>query len=280
MVGARNRRLSLTAVAVGVLLIVGAVLVVRFDVAGYLRQQTIGHTEMSFSTGTVTGSYRIYAEGVDYSEPVSLVVRLHGDGAYEYDVPRYWLNEMAVVAEEHNAILVAPRSPDYVTDTWWENSYDTLPWLRELMFSEVLPAVGLDTDDVLWMGYSGGAELLTRSLIPHTPELATGASIMVGGGGMPYDADDTIMSDSAEIVGPLFWVTGQLDNGTKPDQPWDAYSAVQTGVDYFSRFDFDIEARFPAGVDHYGVDQPALLDEVLQGFSNGAGEIVEPVELP
>lgn len=279
MTGSRFRRAPFV-VAVVLVLVIGAVLAVVLDVSGFVRRQTIEHTEKTFAAAGTTGSYRIYADGIDYSEPVTLVVRLHGDGAYEYDVPGYRLNELAVAAERNNAILVAPRTPDGWTETWWENSFDTLPWLQELMVKEVLPDVGLDSDDVLWMGFSGGAELLTRSLIPHTPQLATGAAVMVGGGGMPYNADDEVMADAAALVGPLYWVTGQLDNGTKPDQPWDAYSAVQVGVEYYGRFDFDIDADFPPDVDHFGVNQPELLDEVLQDFGRDAGRIVEPVELP
>lgn len=132
------------------------------------------------------GNVRVYTEGVDFSRPVGVVVRLHGDGAYEYHHPEYRLDGLAEIAAQHNRILVAPLTPDTGTTTWWRESEANADWLAGLMEQQVLPTYGVDRSDIWWMGYSGGAELLARELIVTEPQLVTGGAVMLGGGGRPW----------------------------------------------------------------------------------------------
>ena len=68
--------------------------------------------DVAFEHDGTTSSYHVFADGIDWSEPVGVVFRLHGDGAYEYHHPEHKVSCLAEVARSHNAVLVAPRTPD------------------------------------------------------------------------------------------------------------------------------------------------------------------------
>ena len=134
----------------------------------------------------IRSRYHVFARGVDFSKPVGVVMRLHGDGAYEYDHPEGLLNCMASVAASHNMILVAPRTPDHEgTRTWWENIGESSEWLSGLISRLREDYDNVDTHNMWWMGYSGGAELISYGLLAQEPENITAGAIMIGGGG-PY----------------------------------------------------------------------------------------------
>lgn len=237
--------------------------------------------EFTYSNGGAQGHYRVFSEGVDFSQPVSVVLRLHGDGAYEYGNPSYLLDDVAAVASRHNAVVIAPRTPDPASATWWKNSELSGSWLAGFVDDVVVGEYGFDSSDIYWMGYSGGAELLTRHFILTYPEKVTGGALLLGGGGRPWGFSDSDVASAARLVGPLTWKTGTADNGTRPNQSWDAYSAVQEGVDYYQGNGFNVGAEFPAGVDHFGLEQAATLDAALTGWHGApmvAGERIAAAE--
>lgn len=234
--------------------------------------------EFTYSTDGTQGRYRVFSEGVDFSQPVSVVLRLHGDGAYEYDNPSYALDDYAEVANSHNAVLIAPRTPDPASTTWWTNSQLTGNWLAGFVDDVVVGEYGFDYSDVYWMGYSGGAELLTRHFILTHPEQVSGGALLLGGGGRPWGFSNSDIASAAGTVGPLTWKTGTADNGTRPNQSWDAYSAVQQGVEFYEGRGFNTRAEFPAGVDHFGLEQAATLDVALTGWTGAPARGPVPVE--
>ncbi len=211
-----------------------------------------------------SGAVRVYTEGVDFSRPVGVVVRLHGDGAYEYHHPEYRLDGLAAVAAEDNKILVAPLTPDSATTTWWRDSEANADWLADLLEQRILPEYGVDRSDVWWMGYSGGAEILARELIATEPQLVTGGAIMLGGGGRPWGVDSAAVTAAADQVGPLTWVTGTADDGRDPRSPVNAYEAAREGAAWYRDHGFGpIVESYPPGVDHFGLDDVSVLRTAL-----------------
>ncbi|AGF71330.1 hypothetical protein [Corynebacterium halotolerans] len=142
------------------------------------------------------GTYHLFTRDVDFSRPVGVVVRLHGDGAYEYYYPGRSMNCQAAVAASHNMVLVAPHSPsvsEYGEPIWWYEIPKNVEWVSDLLYTDILPMENVDPDNIWWVGYSGGAEFITYGLIPLAPELVTGGAVMLGGGGAPdqtYEARD------------------------------------------------------------------------------------------
>lgn len=72
----------------------------------------------------IQSSYHVFQHGIDTSQPVGLLVHLHGDGGDEYDVPEGFATCAAAVAAQHNLITVIPRTPDTKSGTWWKQTND------------------------------------------------------------------------------------------------------------------------------------------------------------
>ncbi|WIM67501.1 hypothetical protein QP027_10420 [Corynebacterium breve] len=218
----------------------------------------------TFSAHGLSSPYRLYAEDVDFNKPVRLIVRLHGDGAYEYDDPSYRLDDYAAIAKKHNAVLVAPRTPDYAGHpTWWENSSVNASWLESLVTDELLPEFGLAVEDVVWSGYSGGAEILGATIIPSYPELAQNQVVMKGGGNAPAETSLRDEANEPDTVGTLYFVTGANDDGSQFNQRFNALEAAQSGAEFYRQRGYDVIEEYPNGVDHYSLDQAAILDRAL-----------------
>lgn len=220
----------------------------------------------------LAGSYHLFTRGVDFSRPVGLLVRLHGDGAYEYHRPQGLLNCLAQVAASHNMIMLVPHTPDTATRTWWAEITPNLHWLNDLA-RKVLVDHGVAGGNVWWMGYSGGAEMLSYGLIPRMPAWVTGGAIMVGGGGAPRELEMKVpLERRAEMK--LHWVSGLDDDGSDPREPFDAVGAAREGAQWYRSHGFTrVITSFPPGHDHFSLPQAEILGDVLaaEGHRMGVG---------
>ncbi|MGJ9372597.1 hypothetical protein [Nesterenkonia sp. CF4.4] len=221
--------------------------------------------DREFTSGATTSQYHLFTRGVDFDQPVGVVVRLHGDGTNEYENPDGLLNCLAAVAASHNMVLVAPLTPDVEGEiTWWEDISTNLPWLIDLLDQRVLEPYAPDPDNVWWMGYSGGAEMITYGVIPRNPQYVTGGALMIGGGGAPEALVEEPTSEQRESL-DLLWVTGTLDDGTDPWAPFDAVTATREGSSWYRQQGFEgVRADYPEGEDHFSLRQARILDETLR----------------
>lgn len=219
-----------------------------------------------FTSAGTTGSYHLFTRGVDFDEPVGVVVRLHGDGAFEYGDPDGLVNCLAEVAASHNMVLLAPLTPDERGDqTWWRDISQNLPWLQDLLQERVMESYTIDAERVWWMGYSGGAELITYGVLPRAPQDVTGGAVMIGGGGAPSAFRDEPTAEQRESL-DLIWVTGALDVGTDPEASFDAVSASRQGSAWYRDQGFErVSSYYPDGHDHFSMPQVRILDEALEG---------------
>lgn len=217
-----------------------------------------------FTSGEVTSGYHLFTRDVNFDEPVGVVVRLHGDGGNEYGDPDGLLNCLAAVAASHNMVLLAPLTPDVQGEmTWWEDISTNLPWLNDLLRQRVLEPYGLDSEHVWWMGYSGGAEMISYGVLPRNPETVTGGAVMIGGGGAPQELVEEPTSSQRQSL-DLIWVTGTLDDGTGTYAPFDALTATQEGSAWYREQGFEqVRAEYPEGEDHFSLPQARILDEAL-----------------
>lgn len=131
-------------------------------------------TAVSYSNGTKTSTYHIYAADLDWGKRVGLLV--YGDGSGEFGLANptntYLLagtNGLVNVAKEHNMVLVTPRAPgNGCTDgdgvCWYLGSNDgttraqKTKWLDDLIKTQVLPLYNVDKTRVCLAGFSSGAE--------------------------------------------------------------------------------------------------------------------------
>ncbi|WIM68000.1 hypothetical protein QP027_00955 [Corynebacterium breve] len=221
-----------------------------------------------FSTQDTTGEYHLFARDIDYSQPVGLLVRLHGDGAWEFDNPSDLPNCLADVAASHNMILLAPKSPDPNPSgeslTWWKAIPHNRDWVTALVEETLAQHKAIDPKKIVWMGYSGGAEFITYGMLTHKSDLVTGGSMMLGGGGAPKKRLLRDLPDPARTTIPHHWYVGELDTGEDPAYPFDAVTAARRGEEFYRDNGFkETKLIELPDQDHVKMPHATILDDFL-----------------
>lgn len=210
------------------------------------------------------GRFHLFTEGIDWERPVGLLVRLHGDGAEEYTVPEGLLTCLAAEAASHNLVLLTPLTPDGSNErTWWMELDQNRAWLTSLVRTQV-EQLGVDPQRIWWMGYSGGAEMLSYGILPEDPELVTGGAVLLGGGGDPGWTTTTAPASVREGA-CLQWIVGEEDDGSRPGQEFDALAASRDGASRYRRLGFaQVGLEVVPGEDHLSLPQSGWMDRLLQ----------------
>lgn len=231
----------------------------------YSAAGELGEMAQTYNHNGLTGQYHVIDGGVNTDEPVGLVMHLHGDGAREYHDPSGRTTCLAAVAASHNALLVVPRTPDRAQEpTWWENLNGNRDWLTSLVNDRILQDYPVDRERITWMGYSGGAEMLSYGILAGPRDLVTEGAALVGGGGAP-EALDTAATESQMENMPLWWITGEEDDGSTQSAPFDAVSAAVAGADFYDDEGFErVDLELLAGHDHYDMPDARILDDLLK----------------
>ena len=228
--------------------------------------------DASHRGGGDRGRYHLFTQGIDWERPVGLLVRLHGDGAEEFTVPEGLLSCLAAEAASHNMVLLAPLTPDRSRGrTWWSDLDANLDWLESLVDSQT-EELGIDPERVWWMGYSGGAEMISYGVLAQEPRLVTGGALLVAGGGAPRRTPTTAPASLRQGT-CLQWVVGAEDDGSDPIEDFDALSAARAGSASYAEAGYEkVGLRVVPGEDHLSLPQSGLLDQVLgQGCPLGGG---------
>lgn len=229
-----------------------------------------GSLNQPFSSDGVISSYHLFDRGIDYSKPVRIVVRLHGDGAQEFDDPAGLTACLAAVANQHNAILVVPRSPDFATATWWEDIPTNRRWLGELLAQRIFPRFGLRATDTVWVGYSGGSEMLTAGILPHNPEWVGLGALMISGGSAPESVEKPASGEQLATL-PLAWIVGANDHGE--DNDFDAVAAARSGAQFYRDQGFErVTDSYLEELDHYDMPQADILEQFLGELPAGPSQ--------
>lgn len=238
----------------------------------YSETGELGEMNQTFTAHGLTGRYHVIDAGVDPAKPVGLVIHLHGDGAREYHDPSGRSTCLAAVAASHNALLVVPRTPDTTGEpTWWENLDGQRDWLESLVNDRLLPGLPVDRNRITWMGYSGGAEMLSYGILTGPRELVTAGAVMVGGGGAP-ETLDTSATRNQRATMQLWWVTGQQDTGRNSASSFNAVRAARTGAQFYQDEGFGgVRLDLLPGHDHFDMPDARILDDLLT--SNGVPRI-------
>ncbi len=208
------------------------------------------------SSAGVPGKYHVFAADVDDTRSVGLLVQFHGDGAYEFDNPTSSYSYggsagLRAVAVQHNMIMLAARTPDTVgSPTWWEAGSANADYARDLIQSVVLNRYDIDPQRIWLVGYSGGAQFITRYFLPKYSSMITdGGSVVFGGGGTPAV---TVQPFASSLVSGfrMYWYTGAADDGTCVGHEYNALSDAQRGSAYYTTRGFSTGLETPAGVCH------------------------------
>ncbi|MDO4918416.1 hypothetical protein [Kocuria sp.] len=224
----------------------------------------LGRLDQSFTDRGVTSQYHVVDGGVDTSKPVGLVVDLHGDGGAEFTEPGGRTTCLAAVAASHNALLVVPLTPDCHGDcTWWRDMAPNLRWLRALTEKELLRNLPVQKDRITWMGYSGGAEMLSYGVLSDARDLVTGGAVMVGGGGAPSSLGTAPTAEQKRQL-RMWWFTGAQDDGAGEDSDFDAVTAATDGQHFYEARGFTrTRLELLPGHTHFDMPDASILDELL-----------------
>ena len=218
----------------------------------------------------IQSSYHVFQHGIDTSQPVGLLVHLHGDGGDEYDVPEGFATCAAAVAAQHNLITVIPRTPDTKSGTWWKNTKANQRWVNDLS-AQLVQDFQVDDSRLWWSGYSGGAEFISYSLLHKSPELVTGGAIMMAGGGGPTWENKSFNHEYLTTT-PLYWVVGELDDGSTSQDGLDALRAAHQGATWYRNEGFDdVNLTVIPDHDHYSLP---TIDVLQDFFIPGSGLVI------
>ena len=251
------------ATVLGVVVAVAAVAVVgtlpaaaapRPDSPGGSSKDVTSQTFRSPNTGQA-GKYHLWASGLDTSRPIGLMLQFHGDGAFEFDNPNssYSLGGAKGLREQarrHNMILVALRSPDGGNPVWWRGGAAKADYVKDLVERVVYARHDVAKDRSWLVGYSGGAEFITRYLLPkHSSLFDGGGAVLFGGGGKPVVRAASF--DSAFTAGfAMHWYTGARDDGTCAESDYDALGDANEGARFYRGKGFPATLEKPAGLCH------------------------------
>lgn len=213
----------------------------------------------SHSGGSGTSEYDVFAEGISTTQPVGLLLHFHGDGASGYGV-----KEIAAAAKQKNLITVAMDSPG--GSTWWQSGSSNAEWVKSLLENVIYKQYNIDRSKVVLVGYSGGAQFITKYLIPGQPSLfCGGAAIMFGGGGSPGGGEDGGNSTLSSTM-KMHWYTGQDDNGSGSGASSDGYDALSDsdrGAQYYKSQGYTTTVEHPSGVNHNNIDFGEVVSQQL-----------------
>lgn len=172
-----------------------------------------------------------------------LLVYLDGTDQYAVDHPDGDIlggpDGLEALAAARGLAVLTPRAPD---GRQWHTDLDRSgSWVADLM-----PAVAayLGVSEIWLVGYSSGAQLITKRLLPAHPDLCTGGAFIIGGGGAPSGQLDSNPSC------PVWWITGDADRGQDATDPYDALTDARAGARAYASTGATAIISTPPGVDH------------------------------
>ena len=213
-------------------------------------------------------AYHLYAQDIDWEQPVGVVYYFAGDyfrkSESVFHHPRSaTLRTLAAEAAARNMLLVVPLSPaerGHEGYTLWEDGDDNVVWFRG--FHEHITAQYDFAAEKIWfMGYSGGAEFIAQEILADFQEsYGLGGALMIGGGGPPDD--EVSVPRGVRDMLRLAWVVGDADVAGSTNPPdWSAFDAARSGEKFYRQRGFErTTLQIDEGTDHLDYD----LDEVLK----------------
>ena len=233
--------------------------------------------DVPFTSGGLTSTYHLFAQGIDTSKEVGFLLYLDGSGAYGFknendpylldaDASNASQSGLRDVARDNNMVLLtatAPPPADADGDNCWYNT-STSPdaaakarWLKALV-DQVYAQYPIEKDRVAMGGYSSGAQGIMRWFAPmFGPAVQTdGVNVGISYGGTPHATAGTPTFTAAYKSAVHFhWNTGTGDQyayGTAAHQSVGGYN-------WYKANGFQTSATWPAGLGHNRSDFAALM---------------------
>lgn len=210
----------------------------------------------SFSSAGMTSRYHVYAEGLDRSKPIGIMMYADGSGAHGFKNPgqSYLLggpNGLIAVAKKHNLVLVVPEAPapgcDRQDNCWYDRDLavaaNKATWSSNLM-TQIKGQYPIDLSRVVVGGYSSGAQWTTQTFLPaHGANQSVDLAVAIAYGGAPRSRMNAPAAWKNDVV--MVWDTGTADPayGT-------AFFEARGGYNHYTSAGFNTHGVWPAGVTH------------------------------
>lgn len=231
----------------------------------------IDRTNLSFTSNGITSKYHLYADGLDWTRPVGLIVYTDGSGEYGLKNPAsdYLLSGadgLVAVAKRQNMVLLTPFAPgagcsDGDGTCWYLSSSGYSPaqkakWSADLMKS-VLNEYALDRNRVAFGGYSSGAQWTTEYFGPaHASFLVNdGVAIAISYGGRPISTPNFTTSFKQSV--PFVWDVGSNDSAYTTTSRY----GVRAGHQWYTDQGFETHLNVIQGLGHSRWGQFGLVVE-------------------
>ncbi len=224
---------------------------------------------LTYSNGTVSSQYHVYADHLDGAKPHGIMIHLHGDGGWEYKDQKWsFIPDYLKVAEEHDLMLVVPHTPDRSSYTWWRRD-SSGKWAADLL-KNLGKKYNLDLNQVYWTGYSGGADAIAEQMMnSHSAGWTGGAAVIVAGGpayGLRQPARP--ISESLKRNFQMHWVVGANDTPAAGGSSgsYDAVRAAKNGYAFYTSQGLQTSLTVMPGLNHFTITPhgPATLDRILE----------------
>ena len=168
------------------------------------------------------------------------------------------------------------KTPDSTTGNWSKNGEDNAQYLRALI-EDIQSKYNIDKGNIWFIGYEGGADLITNHLLPqHNDLFSGGGALMIGGGNVNQPLTfSKIPSQSLKEHFQMKWLTGSEDA--------DGLVAAQQGQARYSEAGFHTQRENIPGIGHdesgrgeYGA---GVLDELYTGKNlNGMTTSIDDID--
>ena len=215
-------------------------------------------TRPSFTAAGYTSTYLLYADGLNHSKPIGLMVYADGSGEYGLKHPSstYLLagvNGLVNVAKKHNMILLTPLSPNKACadgdgSCWYMgDSVGYTKW-AEALVTKIEADYHINKSRVAFGGYSSGAQLATEWWVPSGAAQRTmdkGVIVAISYGGSPKMTQVTYTPAFKANVS-MNWNVGSKDPAYQHDGKYD----VQSGYDYYTSHGFKTSLDVKPGIGH------------------------------
>lgn len=182
-----------------------------------------------------------------------IVVYLDGDGMSGHDAaasgrgeqgPLDGTDGIVEAAVRRGFVVLSIRTPSS-DGTFWRDMDRNADYVDELT-RHVSEQLG--TNQVALVGYSGGANLITRGLLVRHAGLCTVTAVVAGGGGA-----QSVPPAPSRGTCPVLWATGTNDVAAAANDGYDAISDARAGAAAYSARGWPAMIWTPVGVDHAGI---------------------------
>lgn len=212
----------------------------------------------SFSANGYTSTYLLYADGLDSTKPIGLLIYADGSGEYGLKHPKssYLLagdNGLISVAKRHNMVLLAPLSPnkscaDGDGSCWYMGDPPGYTRWAESLVRKMESQYRIDRRRIAFGGYSSGAQLATEWWVPSGAAqrtMTSGVVVAISYGGSPK-TPEVAYTPSFKSSVHMNWNVGSKDRSYTGDGKY----SVKAGYDHYTRAGFKTSLDIIPGLSH------------------------------